>query len=143
MGKWLGKQLKRGKQGLKAGALKLKKYGLSYAEYLASMGRMGNSSFERALEYVARKEGRPFDEAQVYRPSIGTPGGYTIVDFVRWGLMQAIYADGIWHRLDPNRALVDMLQDWALQEQGFDVVRIPDTEFYAAPERTVAKYLPF
>lgn len=104
----------------------------SYIAELAADSEFGGNNFERAADGAAHVKKHRFSAAQYYHP-IAINGNYTLIDRMVFSPLQAVYLDGPQHRMRPDNAAKDLLQEIQLIHDGFKVVRITDTEFMADP----------
>ena len=104
---------------------------------LAQDSEWGGNNFERAADGAAHRKNHRFSNAQVIYQTPMTSGGYTVVDRIAPN-NQLVYLDGIWHRLRPEAAAKDFLQDMDLRYRyNATVIRITDTEFNRDPINTI------
>jgi very-short-patch-repair endonuclease len=104
----------------------------SYVLQLAADSEFGGNNFERAADGAAHVRRHRFDAAQYYHP-ISLDQSYTLIDRMVFHPLQAVYLDGPQHRMRPDNAAKDILQEIQLIHDGFKVVRITDTEFMNDP----------
>ena len=115
------------------------KIGLDLNELLAQAGE-GNTSLERIVEAAMSMRNIQWETRQ-FIVDLGQGSDYTVIDYVFFSPLVAIYVDGIQHRIRPDTIARDQEQNFWLESMGWTVIRLLEEKILADPLGYISQQL--